>query len=126
LHAHLFVLEQRAKPLFGDNSDPNKPKVLCRDIPVERTGSQYKYSGDWWEFHANKAIGALLLPRPLLDSALTPFLIDVGTFGARRLDQSRREAAVSELARVFNVNPIVARIRIDAAYPQANARQLTL
>jgi hypothetical protein len=126
LHAHLFVLEQRSKPLFGDHSDPAKPKVLCRDIPVEKSGSPYKYRGEWWEFHANRAIGSLLLPRTVVDVALSPFLVNAGTFGARSLDFSIKDAAVAELARIFNVNPVVARIRIDGLYPQANARQLTL
>src|SRR6516162_3273498 len=43
----------------------NQRRILCRseDILVE---SQKFYSGRWWEYQANQAIGSLLLPRSLV------------------------------------------------------------
>ena len=38
LHAHLFVLGKQSKPLFGDFTKSNAPKVLCRDIPNTSPG----------------------------------------------------------------------------------------
>lgn len=125
-HAHLFVLEQKTQPLFGDYSDPKAPKVLCRDMPVEGRESLPRYDGQWWEFQANRAIGSLLMPKPLVGLAVGSFLIAHGTLGGRSLDPSRRADAVDALARIFDVNPVVARIRVDGLYPQGNSRQLTL
>src|SRR5579862_7938037 len=68
LHTHLFVLATPSQNLFGDFSEPDKPKVLCRD---ETTSS---YSGQWWEFQANMAMGHLLMPRLLVEKALEGFL----------------------------------------------------
>jgi len=120
-HAHLFVLVQNTQPLFGDYSDPVGPKVLCRDIPTAGAETSHRYRGQWWEFQANRAIGSLLMPKPLLSIAIAPFL------KAQGLGQSlvRRGEAVETLANTFNVNPVVARIRLDGLYPQ-DERQLTL
>ncbi|HXL09018.1 MAG TPA: hypothetical protein VN966_02250 [Candidatus Bathyarchaeia archaeon] len=125
LHAHLFVLEKGAQPLFGDHSDPNAPKVLCRDVPVGGTSTS-RYDGQWWEFQANRAIGGLLMPKPLVDLALAPFLVSRGSFGGKSLDTSKRTEAEETLARLFDVNRSVARIRLEENYPQENDRQLTL
>ena len=126
LHAHLFVLGQGSQPLFGDFSDPNAPKVLCRDIPGSSGRPRPGYDGRWWEFQANRVMGALLLPRPLVEQALEPFCIVRGSLGARALDLGRREEASRHLADIFDVNPAVARIRIDGLYPPGNEMQLTL
>jgi hypothetical protein len=58
------------QPLFGDFSDPKKPKILCRD---ERSGGS-AYRGQWWEYQANKAMGSLLMPEELVIEAAKPFL----------------------------------------------------
>jgi len=118
-------LEPGVQPLFGDHSDPKAPKVLCRDVPTEGE-SPRPYDGQWWEFQANRAIGGLLMPKPLVELALAPFLIARGTLGGKSLDGTRRADAVDELARTFEVNPVVARIRLEESYPQVNERQLTL
>ena len=125
LHGHMFVLQPGTQPLFGDHSDPNAPKVLCRDVPIGGD-SVPRYGGEWWEFQANRAIGALLMPKPLVDLALSPFLIARGALGGRFLDPTRRRETEDTLAGVFDVNPVVARIRLEETYPQGNDRQLTL
>jgi hypothetical protein len=121
MHSHLFVLPNESSTLFGDNQDVDGPKVLCRDEKLATRG----YDGRWWELQANMAIGPLLMPRKLLHEALGPFLISRGTFGAEEIDPARREDAVRKLADIFDVNPAVARIRVDKIYQPAG-NQLTL
>jgi hypothetical protein len=117
LHTHLFVLASDNQPLFGDFSDPKKPKVLCRDS---------QYSGQWWEVQANKAMGCLLMPRRLVEAAIEPYLTEQGLLGIKTLKSSGKERVERELSDVFDVNPVVVRIRINQLYPEMNTGQLTL
>ena len=117
LHTHLFVLATAKQSLFGDFSDPKKPKVLCRDT---------QYSGQWWEVQANLATGSLLMPRRLVEAAIGPYLTAQGLLGFKTLKAGDKSRAERELAEVFDVNPVVARIRIDQLYPEVNTGQLTL
>jgi hypothetical protein len=116
LHSRLFMAEQTGS-LFGDSFDAVRPKnFLCRsrDINPGATG-QPRYDGQWWEWQANRAIGGLLLPKPLVLKLITPLLEDSSfgkTLGA--LNRSKAEGAVSE---AFDVNPVVARIRLQEMYP---------
>ena len=121
-HTHLFVLAPR-EPLFGDATDPGRPKVLCRD---EGVGSGSGYKGEWWEYQANCAIGGLLLPARLTLQALQPYVVVVGTLGVVDFDRSRLDQAARSLAEIFNVNPVVARIRINQLYPKPAAGQMLL
>lgn len=125
LHAHLFVLETN-RSLFGEDADPTR--ILCRgdSIPTVGRPAQRVYDGRWWEFQANQAMGALLLPRKLVDRSLEPFLMRQGALGRSTLPAARREEAVRLLADVFDVNPIVARIRLGELYAEAEETQLTL
>lgn len=127
LHAHLFAFGTRPDSLFGDGLASDAPKILCRDggvsgIAVSKTKPPYR----WWEFQANQAMGALLLPKTLVETAVGSLLVSKGILGVRTLPDDRRERAVRLVAETFDVNPIVARIRLDALYPAAAARQLTL
>jgi hypothetical protein len=123
LHAHLFVTPTTS-PLFGDVSDVNSPKVLCREEAIE--GNRKHYGGEWWEFQANAAMGHLLMPRPLLEKAVEQFLVAVGNLGGRRIDPARYESAIRVSAETFEVNPIVARIQIEGLYSTKGDRQLSL
>jgi hypothetical protein len=116
LHTHLFTLGQYEGSLFGDFTDPDAPKVLCRDEanPSGEIGRAYS----WWEFQANLAIGALLLPRSLVQIALDPLLSESGMLKTKTLDASSHEKAAKLLADIFDVNPIVARIQLQEMYPQ--------
>lgn len=122
LHTHLFTIAMQNKPLFGDFTDPAKPKVLCRD---EGEASP-KYQGQWWEYQANQAIGSLLMPKLLVEKAVENFSIPTGLFGFRSFDRVKLEEAVKELAAIFNVNSAVARIRLDQLFPASKNQQLTL
>ena len=71
-------------------------------------------------------IGALLLPRLLAIQALEPLLTFRGQFGIGILEREKREAAAQSLAEVFDVNPSVARIKVEQIYPESEGSQLTL
>ena len=120
LHTHLFVLATASQNLFGDFSEPSKPKVLCRDEAASA------YSGQWWEFQANMAMGHLLMPRQLVQQAAEEFLVSVGNLGGRCIDPRRYELALRTLAETFQVNPIVARIRVEGLFPGEARGQLAL
>jgi hypothetical protein len=62
-------------------------------------------------------MGGLLCPRALVQEALKPFLVLSGSLGGVTLDENRREGAIRALADIFDVNPIVAKIRITELYP---------
>jgi len=121
MHTHLFVLATPSQNLFGDFSEPSKPKVLCREDSVGEV--RQSYSGEWWEFQANRAIGSLLLPAPLMRAALVGFMNESAA-GFRSFDHLQIDRAARELADVFDVNPAVARLRIIQMFP--NSGQLTL
>lgn len=120
-HTHLFAFGESAEPLFGDHSDPAGPKVLCRDVDAGRGGRGY--NGAWWEFQANKAIGALLLPRHLVEAAVEDFTTASGLLGFRELDRARRPEAVRLLMATFNVNAPVAEIRLEQFFPASSGGQ---
>jgi len=127
LHAHLFVLDPRPVSLFGDGIAPNTPKILCREggvSGVEAPGAKPPYR--WYEFQANKAMAALLLPKALVEKALSSVLERQGLLGLSSLPSNYRESAARLLTATFDVNPVVARLRLDALFPPAADAQLTL
>ncbi len=124
LHAYLFALEDAGASLF--NSEPkDKDKILCRDVQGE-SGRQGGYDGRWSEYQANRAIGGLLLPKKLVRMALEPYMAPNGSLGAVTLDQKRRGEAERALAEIFDVNAVVARLRLADLYPVAEGGQLML
>lgn len=124
LHAHLFVLKTFNQSLF-DDEDASPGKVLCRE-QSESGGASQTYDGRWWEFQANQLMGSLLLPRTLVFKCLEPWLVEQGSLGTKALPRSDRERAARSLADVFDVNPVVARIRIQQLCLTETERQLTL
>lgn len=84
------------------------------------------YNGEWWEFQANRTIGALLMPRPLVEQAIRPFMIDTGKLGILSFDIMRTPEAARSLADIFDVNPAVARMRIAQVFPVNSAVQPAL
>lgn len=115
LHAYLFAFSA-GTPLFGDTSDPNAPKVLCRD--------QVPTAGEWWEFQANQAMSVLLLPCDLVHSGMQRFLRPAGLLSIPTLHTSERPKAVREISELFDVNPIMARLRIAKLYPEHATQML--
>ena len=109
LHMHLFALE-----------DGTGQKILCRPDGVQGAGgvgTTINYDGRWWEYQANRAIGALLLPRTLAQQALEFLLEGRGALGLKTLSSERRETAALALVDTFDVNPVVARIRLEDLFP---------
>ncbi len=128
LHTHLFVLGSCPSSLFGDGLAANVPKILCRDDGLVAQGKSGKVKPPyrWWEFQANLAMGALLLPKGLVAKALEPFLEVQGMLGLPVLSPEHRESAIRDLADTFDVNPVVVRIRIQGLYPENSGHQLTM
>lgn len=124
LHAYLFAVEDAAASLF-DSEPKHKDKILCRDVQGEG-GRHGTYDGRWSEYQANRAIGGLLLPKKLVEMALQPYMTPAGTLGLLTLNQQRRGEAERALADIFDVNPVVARLRIADLYPLSERGQLTL
>lgn len=118
LHATLFGLGDKPRHLFDDD-DP-KPQILCREEPASTVRG---YHGKWWETQANLAIGGLLLPVHLTLEAVKPFTEERGLLGLPTLIEEER--AVAELAEIFDVNPIVARIRLSGLFDASEGDQAT-
>jgi len=116
-HAHLF-LETGTNSLFPEGSGA-RPRVLCRDDESSARG----YKGNWWEWQANPAIGGLLLPKRLVAKAVEQFVEEVGLLGLTVLPTAQRETAARHVADLFDVNPIVARRRLDEMFQREGDNQ---
>jgi hypothetical protein len=119
LHAELFSLGDKPHHLFDD--DNPKPQILCRE---EHSSAARGYHGKWWETQANLAIGGLLMPVPLTLEAAKPFTEERGLLGLPVL--AERDRAVAALAEIFEVNPVVARIRLDGLFGETDGAQPSL
>lgn len=122
LHAHLFAFAED-KLLFGEYTQKG-PAVLCRDVAGATKNTNY--SGQWWEYQANMAMGSLLMPRPLVHKAADKFLVNRGQMGLKELPIEKRSEAISELSGVFDVNPVVVTIRLNEIFPENSSAQMTL
>ena len=73
-------------------------------------------------------MGVLLLPKSLVQSALASasILTPQGVLGTLILPANRRQAAIRLLADTFDVNPVVAKLRLEVLFPLAAEDQLTL
>ncbi|MEO6536183.1 MAG: hypothetical protein ABIT47_00690 [Candidatus Paceibacterota bacterium] len=115
LHAHLFMKPTRKMKELFDDEHTDMSKVLCRDIVEKTSEDAPKYS--WWEFQANAAMGALLLPENLFRTAANPFFESTGLLGDTPvITQEGRGELERSLADVFDVNPIVVRHRVQQVY----------
>jgi hypothetical protein len=123
MHLHFINLSGASCPLFGEQ--PTDRRVLCRD--EQSSGASGTYSGQWWEYQANQAIGGLLMPRSLVKKLVDPYLMDGGKLIAKPvLDPSQRTVAISAVADTFNVNPAAARLRLAVMFPEDPSGQLSL
>jgi hypothetical protein len=115
LHSHLFALDDIPLHLF-DRDSHSGDQILCRDVHGDDK-KIHRYDGRWWEVQANRAMGSLLCPKPLVLEAIKPHLSSAGLLDTQVLEESPREAAVRALADIFDVNPVVTRIRLADLYP---------
>ena len=126
LHPLLFIEETTVG--LGDirTSAARERRFLCRDgdvRPVTSDGFK-KYDGRWWEWQANRAIGGFLLPKQLVLQAAEPFLKISLVTSSPQLPASARLQAEKVLARVFDVNPVAVRIRLQEMFPERDASQM--
>lgn len=124
LHAYLFMLDSFPTGLFESDTDVTPARILCRDTPA--AAKRTAYDGRWWEYQANRMIGALLLPRPLALAAIGSHLAPTGQLGTPILQENHRGKVARELAELFDVNMPVAEIRLATLCPPASVDQLTL
>jgi Zn-dependent peptidase ImmA (M78 family) len=120
LHAYLFTLGKSNKVLF-DETQPDEPKILCRDIIG--TSVPKKYNGQWWEYQANKAMVALLLPKILVQKLMNQFLGTTGFFGVEVLSVEKRLEAIKKISVTFDVNPVVAKFYLQEMYPLTDTQE---
>jgi hypothetical protein len=66
------------------------------------------------------------MPRSLAISAAASFCEESGGLGLRKIKQGQRDRAARELAEIFEVNPVVARIRLDDLFADEGNGQPTL
>jgi hypothetical protein len=115
LHGPLFM--DTDSPGFVNGADgKNRRLILCRseDILVD---TERSYAGKWWEFQANQAMGSLLLPSPLMHAFLHQSGINPASLGSGILTPAQRESLAKKAAVIFDVNPVVVRIRLDSLFP---------
>lgn len=117
-HSQLFYF--KGATLFEEMRE--NPKIMCRD-ELRNVFNGNNYNNEWWEYQANVAIGALLLPRPLAEEVLEPFTISSGLL-MKSLDENKFNNAVSVLADTFDVNAAVARIRVREIFPKTHQQSL--
>ena len=127
MHASLFIKgpEQHRLGLIADkheNLDFKERRILCRENDVAPVGSRRGYNGRWWEWQANRAIGSFLLPVKLVQQALAPFLEVAPVTKSPSLRPTARKQAERDLAGIFEVNPVVARIRLQELFPENSAQ----
>jgi len=123
LHPLLFI-ETPGQPTFsqteGKNTNIEGQKILCRASDIKPTGRNY--DGRWWEWQANRCIGGFLLPKKLVREALSKFLVDSVVTKSPMLPAAKRLEAEKLLADIFDVNPIVARIRLSEMFPDSKGQ----
>lgn len=129
LHPVLFMKDLRQGD-FGlgkhyENIDFEQNRILCRSDDLSSTTGR-RYDGRWWEWQANQAIGGFLLPKPLVLKSLDDDLEKHGILQTPVLAAEKREDCAQKLAEVFDVNPVVGRIRLSILFPEGDASQMML
>lgn len=125
MHPTLFMDDGTQSMFTGaghENLDFKQRRILCRDDDFRRTTR--RYDGRWWEYHANRAIGGLLLPKKLVEKCVDGLLATTGGLGMKSLPPTAREQGKRLVATTFDVNPIVAEIRLGEMYPHSGQIEL--
>ena len=111
LHTQLHIGGFTRKASSNEHSHVTQDGILCRtELQIQ---PKKQYSGEWWEFQANRAIGALLLPRELFRQFMEPYLKQTATRELDELPTEVQRAAIKKAAAIFDVNEEVVRIRIE-------------
>lgn len=119
LHAHLFIQNAHTQNRFDFDCD-QKPqdRIMCRGEDIGGVEAKRAYEGKWWEYQANRAIGGFLLPKKLVEIAVRDFLKLEGGAGVSLIPRDKRDFVARHISDVFDVNPVVARIRIGEMWPE--------
>ena len=125
MHASLFIDDGRQQEMIGDNVDLENRRILCRQSDVAAAKAK-SYDGRWWEWQANRAIGGLLLPKQLISASLDGLLTKSPGFGVATVPKESWRAAMSRISETFEVNPVVAQIRLTEMFPEKLEAQMTL
>lgn len=128
LHLQLFQFKHAPQSLFPEDINMEQKKILCREELDNKPNNQKRkgYDGRWWEFQANRAMASLLLPRSLVLDVADPFLSKEGLLEITIMKDAKRDEFEKVLSDIFNVNPVVARIRLNQLFPANLNSQLTL
>jgi hypothetical protein len=126
LHPLLFM-EDTTQTSLGLRTDqttrfPKKREFLCRDADIKAATAQEnqkQYDGRWWEWQANRAIGGFLLPKNLVRTAIAGLI----TPATQTLAASKLMEAERLVAEIFEVNPVVAHIRLTEMFPDPHGQQ---
>jgi hypothetical protein len=121
IHPILFMEDGVQQRFLDSNIDLTQRRILCRKNDINPNG---KYDGRWWEFQANCAIGGFLLPKRLVSKCVTHLTKTVGLLGGQILEPLARAEAEALVAETFEVNPVVARIRLAAIFPEQTHPEL--
>jgi len=106
-----------------ENLDLEQRRILCREGDIRPATKKAVYNGRWWEWQANRAIAGFLLPKALVRHACGRFTESSNVTKSPWLPDRNRRAAERDLATIFDVNPVVVRIRLEEMFP-AEAAQM--
>ena len=115
IHPILFMTEGGQMELNGNNVDLVQRRILCRKADINPKPG---WDGRWWELQANYCIGGFLLPKQLVAKCVDQLMTSTGLLGGQFLENAAREDAVQLVAEKFEVNPIVAKIRLTTLFPE--------
>ena len=105
-----------------EDVDLAQRRILCRDSDVKENAGSRGQKQRWWEWQANRAIGGLLLPSGLVRKCVEEFLEESVVTESKSLPLAARTKAEQLVSETFDVNPIVARIRLTELFPQQDAQ----
>lgn len=124
LHAILFIETPGSPTLFQcADSNVSDNRILCRFSDIRPVSA--RYDGRWWEWQANRCIGGLLLPRPLVRASLAGVVQMSAVTKKSSLPAACREQAMELVSSLFNVSASVAKIRLEEVFPPDDSKQLT-
>lgn len=119
MHPILFIEDGLQATFRNENSEMfRQHKILCRSDDIENENKYSKqWDSRWWEYQANRAIGGFLLPKKLVIESLQEITIESVSTGEKIILAGDRSKAVSAVSNTFDVNPVVAQIRLAEIYP---------
>ena len=113
-HRCLFIRDTETYSLFAEAQVPasmSRKPIMCRPEGV----GDLRYTGQWWEYQANRCMAALLLPRRLVSATARRLLADAGfKSGDDCLRRGEGENLVRAVANEFDVNQTATLYRLQA------------